>query len=556
MQAFALLACVVALAMLPASAAGATEAVTLPLERRHALALAGLHGAPSIGHHRDTRAGTGMRPRTTTADRSRCDSSPDDDDAWLYRSLGGALLLMMLAGAVTLHITRINRRLRASLAELREGRDRLLALSTAIEQSPTSVMITDPSTRIEYVNPQFCAITGYRAEEAIGKTTDMMKSGRTDPAVYRDMWERLNRGEPWNGEIVNRRKSGECYWEDLHIAPVKNAAGETVHFVALKLDIEARKQAEAQLAASEAKFRAFVENANDIIYSHDRDGVITYVSPNWTEILGHASDEIVGRNLLDLLHPDDAPAGREFIERMLATGTKQGGLEYRMRHRNGTWHWYTANGAPLFDADGGISALLGIARDVSERKEAETRIRHMALYDALTDLPNRTLLFDRLAQAMRNARRDQKRLALLYVDLDRFKPINDTWGHAVGDSVLQAVAQRMLACVRESDTVARIGGDEFVVLLREVEGADDAAQVGEKIRRALGSPIVVGDGTFAVSSSVGIALFPDHGGDEHELALNADHAMYRAKAGGRDSVEMYRAETGEQAPPDPEDRTG
>ncbi len=189
----------------------------------------------------------------------------------------------------------------------------------------------------------------------------------------------------------------------------------------------------------------------------------------------------------------------------------------------------------------GRERALALARDMTrELRESEARFRYLAQYDELTGLPNRAMFRDRLQHAILQAKRDRTRLALMFLDLDKFKPINDSLGHHVGDLLLSAVAERMLACIRESDTVARIGGDEFVVLLPLIEHEQDALLVAEKIRHALNLPFkIAGCHVLEVSSSTGIALYPEHGADEVELSKNADNAMYKAKELGRNMVKIY-----------------
>ena len=297
--------------------------------------------------------------------------------------------------------------------ELQRRAASLRVLSLAIEQSPTSILITGADACIQYVNPHFTAESGYTAAEAIGQNPRILQSGQTDPATFADLWEHLRRGEPWTGELINRRKSGEVYWEEAHLAPVKDAAGQTTHYVAVKLDI-------------------------------------------------------------------------------------------------------------------------------TERKQAYERIAYMAHHDVLTNLPNRALFFEKVAQALALATRHGTRLALLFIDLDQFKPINDTWGHAVGDLVLQAAAQRMTERVRAADVIGRIGGDEFVVLLTDVQDEASAIRVAEGIGEALRQPFVLDDKTLSISSSIGMAFFPDHGRDVTELARHADAAMYRAKEAGRDRLRVFQ----------------
>lgn len=186
---------------------------------------------------------------------------------------------------------------------------------------------------------------------------------------------------------------------------------------------------------------------------------------------------------------------------------------------------------------GGLE-VQGVTRDITERRASQERIAYLAEHDTLTGLPNRALVTDRLSQALASARRESHGVALLYIDLDRFKPVNDTHGHAVGDLLLREAAQRMRDCVRESDTVGRFGGDEFVVLLPRVEVPDDALRVAEKIRSALVAPFLVSGLSLEVSSSIGVALYPEDGRSESSLLLAADRAMYEAKRSGRDQVSL------------------
>ncbi|MEB0137589.1 MULTISPECIES: diguanylate cyclase domain-containing protein [unclassified Undibacterium] len=331
-----------------------------------------------------------------------------------YRKVAGLSLLVFLALCLLLYILRVNRRLAHSLSAGKKDQLRLQLLSMAIEHSPTSVVITAADTRIEYVNPQFCKETGYSAEEAIGRTPKMLQSGLTEIATYQDMWACLAQGKVWSGELINRRKSGEIYWEEAHIAAIRDEHGQVIKYISVKLD-------------------------------------------------------------------------------------------------------------------------------VTERKEASDRMAHMAHHDGLTNLPNRILFFDRFAQALITAKINDSMLALMFIDLDRFKPINDNHGHAIGDAILQQVAVRMKRAVRDNDTVGRIGGDEFVALITDVGSSATALMLADKIRHAVGQPFVIENCSYHISVSIGIALYPEHGHEAAMLAQHADHAMYLAKANGRDHARMFVA---------------
>ncbi|MCG5499283.1 sensor domain-containing diguanylate cyclase [Ectothiorhodospira lacustris] len=306
-------------------------------------------------------------------------------------------------------------------------------------------------------------------------------------------------------------------------------------------DITRRKAAETQLRINEEKFRTFVEDANDVIYTLNLDGIFQYLSPNIRELLAQEPEDFLGGHFSAIVHPDDLPACQAFLERLLATRSKQSGQEYRVRYGAGAadWRWHVTNASPLFDKDGTIIGMLGIAHDITVRKQDEVRIMHMAHHDGLTALPNRALLFSHLDQAMGRARDVGRMLALMFLDLDKFKPINDTHGHAVGDLVLQQVARRLVSSVREADMVARIGGDEFIVMLPEIRQMEHALMVAENIRQSLQEPFHINGLELSVSTSIGIAFYPEHGGDSRELAQHADIAMYHAKQGGADRVRVY-----------------
>lgn len=274
----------------------------------------------------------------------------------------------------------------------------------------------------------------------------------------------------------------------------------------------------------------------------DLNKVILRVNRAFTAMFGYTADEVFGKTprLLQSGRQD-----RQFYaamwERVNHDGTWQG--EIWNRKKNGDIFPNLLSITVVHDDDGIVTHYVGTHADITQRKAAEEEIKQLAFFDPLTGLPNRRLLQDRLHQAMSRAKRDHKRLALLFIDLDKFKPVNDEYGHEAGDKLLLAVAQRLLVCVRESDTVARVGGDEFVVLLPVVEVTQDALGVAEKIHDALIAPFTLPAGqAVSISSSAGIAIYPEHGSDEAELTSRADSAMYQAKAAGRDRFVVFGAE--------------
>lgn len=337
---------------------------------------------------------------------------------------------------------------------------------------------------------------------------------------------------PWQAEFRMRHRDGGVRWVEANDLPQRLADG-TIIWTGYVNDISRRKALEAEVRRGESRFRQLVENANDIIYTLTPEGVLSYVSPSWAAELGHSVEEVTGTHIREYLHPDDMARCLSFLEEVLVSGEPRGGIEYRVRRRDGSWRWHTSNAAPLRDDRGDVNAFLGIARDITDRRAMEERIRHLAQHDALTGLPNRALFFEHLDQALRLAARHGEKEALLFIDLDEFKPINDRLGHAAGDQVLLTTAQRLSAGVRDSDLVGRLGGDEFVVLLHAVRDSDEALSVARALCRSLAEPFAVEGQAVAVSASIGVALYPDHAASGDTLVRAADGAMYGAKAAGR-----------------------
>ncbi len=299
------------------------------------------------------------------------------------------------------------------ITDQRRYEEQLRLAASVFDNAIEGIMITDPTGVIQRVNPGFIAITGYTAEEAVGKTPRLLKSNRHGRDFYRKMWRSITGDGQWRGEIWNRRKTGEAYPEWLSVTAIRDHTGTTTHYVA-------------------------------------------------------------------------------------------------------------------------------VFRDISDEKRSEARLKHQAYHDPLTGLPNRQLFNDRLEQALAQARRNETPVAVLFLDLDQFKTINDSLGHKVGDQLLQEVAIRIKGCVRDEDTVARLGGDEFILIIQEPrEGENDAVEVARRIIAALAEPVILEGHEVFTSPSIGITFYPEDGRDVDTLVKNADMAMYRAKSGGRASYELY-----------------
>jgi len=294
---------------------------------------------------------------------------------------------------------------------------------------------------------------------------------------------------------------------------------------------------------SETRFRQSLLNAlGEGVYGIDQQGRCSFINPAALKMLGFTELEVTGNDphaLFHHHHPDGSiyPEDDCPIYLSMQDGETRN-VEDWFWHKAGTGFPVALSVAPNLAEDGNKGAVV-VFHDITERKQNDERIRHMAQHDTLTDLPNRAMLTDRLQQALSYAKREKQRVALMFIDLDRFKPINDTLGHVVGDWLLKQVAIRMRECVRDSDTVARVGGDEFVVLLRTIDSVDDALMVAEKIRTELNRPFNLAQQSLDISCSIGIALYPEHAANEKEILDYADIAMYLAKQSGRNRVQVF-----------------
>ncbi|RDE24433.1 EAL domain-containing protein [Motiliproteus coralliicola] len=407
-------------------------------------------------------------------------------------------------------------------------------LSRVLKQSPASVVITDTQGVIEYVNPWFERVSGYSAAEAIGQNSSFLKSGNLSRQDYETMWTRLKAGREWRGMFHNRHKDGSTYWESASISPLRDEHGKITSFIAVKEDITAQKLAEDQLRMNAAVFDTTAEG----IMVTDAENRIKTVNPAFTRITGYGLDDVLGKSPQLLKSGRHEPA---FYEQLWNSVRQQGHWsgEIWNKRKDGTLFPEWLSISAIKGANGDIEEYVAVFTDITQHKENEEQIRYQANYDALTGLPNRTLLSDRLKQAIASAKREQWMLGILFLDLDHFKVVNDTFGHAVGDELLQLVAARIKACLRESDTIARFGGDEFVILLQDIAETDSVAQVATYIIDQITRGFSLNGREISIGASIGITIYPDDAANADTLLQNADMAMYQAKERGRSTYQFF-----------------
>ncbi len=299
-----------------------------------------------------------------------------------------------------------------------------------------------------------------------------------------------------------------------------------------------KERAEAELHRREEQYRLITETTQDLISMLDVQGDFTYLSPSVGSLLGYEARDLIGTSSFALIHPEDRQSAAATFQQILSSEGR-GAQEFRVRRGDGEWRVFESVGSRILDGSGDPQRVVFVSRDITERKRDEETIRHLAYYDALTGLPNRTLFNDRLAQALAQAYRNRQMLGLMFLDLDRLKAVNDTLGHAMGDRLLQAVSERLKGCLREGDTIARLGGDEFMLLLPSVTHLEDTAKVAQRILEALKPSFYCDGQELHTTASVGIALYPNDSKDAEALMKNADTAMYRAKELGRNNYQFY-----------------
>jgi diguanylate cyclase (GGDEF)-like protein/PAS domain S-box-containing protein len=395
--------------------------------------------------------------------------------------------------------------------------------------APLGVFIMNAAGECEYANDRLSELTGLTAAQALGSGWTAALHPEDAQRVTNAWAKAAATGRDFTLEYRFRRPDGSVAWVEGSASVVRDEGGALVGWVGVCVDLTARK-------LTEERYHELFDNARDAVFTADTGGSFTSVNRAANEITGFSRDELLAMNVFDLIAPEDVERARASLARSFA-GDPDDSIELQLVAKEGHRVVVEVAGR-VIEESGRPVGLEGIARDVTTQHALQAELAHQALHDALTGLPNRVLLVDRLSQALARAERPDSQVAVMLLDLDNFKLVNDSLGHAIGDELLTAIAPRLLQTMRSSDTVGRLGGDEFAFVL-EVDGGDrEVIAVAERVLSVFEEPFTAGSGTQRIGASLGIALGAK-GDSPDGLLRNADTAMYRAKAARRGSFELF-----------------
>ena len=421
---------------------------------------------------------------------------------------------------------------------LRERQEELRRFRAAVDLSADSIFLIDRATmRFIDVNTTACEAFGYTREEFLqmGPYDLSSRSKEEQQRSYDELISGSREERVREGAL--RCKDGSLILVEVYRRAVPSPEGYTI--VAIVHDIRRRKRDEAALRESEARFRSLTELSSDMFWEQDDQHRLTELSGKNQAWVAVSRARLLGKRRWDLHYLNMSEADWAAHGAELEARRRFHDLELCRLDESGKKIWVSVSGEPVFDPSGAFTGYRGVGKDITERKQDEERIQYLANHDALTSLPNRARFSDTLNLALQNARRYHRNFAVLFIDLDRFKIINDTLGHEAGDKLLQEMGMRLTQTVRSSDVVARLGGDEFVVLVQEVDEAKQVEPVARKILSALIKPMVIHGQECRVTASIGICMYPSDAQDEPSLMKNADIAMYRAKEEGKNTYKFY-----------------
>jgi len=419
----------------------------------------------------------------------------------------------------------------------KNAEEQITILSKAIDQSPVSIMITDTKGDLEYVNAHFEKLTGYSSSEVIGNNPRFLKSGKMPSTLYKLLWQTISQGKSWSGELQNKKKNGDLFWEYAYVSPVINDSGKPQHFISIKEDITEKKHIKRRLISLDYIIN---ESLNEIYVFDKKTLQFTYVNRSALMNLGYTQDEILKMRAYDIKPEYNKTSFTKAIHSLSQEQQKKLFLKTLHTRKDGSQYPVEVHLQLMKKQD--AEQYVAIIIDTTEQDKSAAKLQYQNQYDKLTGLPNRTLFIDRIYQAIKQSHRSNKQFAILFIDLDRFKSINESLGHKVGDSLLKEVALRLKLSVRETDSIARFGGDEFAIMIDQIDETKVVDDIVTTVIEQVSHVIELNEKHLYITTSIGISIYPYDGETPEILLRNADSALYKAKDEGRNTFQYYTSE--------------
>jgi diguanylate cyclase (GGDEF)-like protein/PAS domain S-box-containing protein len=416
----------------------------------------------------------------------------------------------------------------------RKSAEKLLV--SIFNSSPTGIYIAH-ERRYVFFNPEFAKVTRYSEDELKRMDTLDIVLPEDKEKVSKNAISMLKgiRSAPYEFRYLT--KDSEIRWaQDTNVSITYQGKRAFMgHFV----DIQERKMAEEAVLRSEERYRNILEQMEDSYFELDLTGKFIFVNEATCKTLGYTCDEIIGKNYKEFINGEQAKAVYYAYKNVFSTGQPNIGFSFQVTGKNGTLEYIESSISLIRNSNGENAGFRCVGRNVTERKRLEQKLEELATHDALTGLPTRSVLNDRITMALNQAKRRNGKLAVMMLDLDKFKIVNDSFGHAVGDELLKTISTRLLNVVRKSDTVTRLGGDEFVILLTEIIDIEESSDIARRILLTIKQPMIINGHELNISASIGIAIYPENGIDSDILVKNADAAMYHVKETERGNYSFY-----------------
>ena len=419
-----------------------------------------------------------------------------------------------------------------------------------IENMQDGYFELDLAGNFTFVNDAECRNIGYSKEELIGMNNRRYQDETAAQKMYQLFSRVYKTGEPVKASDVEIiRRDGTKGFNEISTSLIRDAEGKPIGFRGISRDITERKQMEENIRQSEERYRSIIEEMGEWYFETDLAGNITFFNDILSDVLGYSQKELTGLNFRSFIKKEESESVYRIFNQVYKTGKPSKNYHYDFFKADGTITFAEFSVFPKRDKEGKVCGFRGVGQDITERKRAEEKIQYMATHDALTGLPNRLMFSQLLNHVIQAARRYKRQFAVLFIDLDRFKTINDTLGHDAGDQLLQEIGARLKQTLRASDViarlevdegvVARLGGDEFVILIEEVNDLSQLKTVSHRILSAVIKPMIIMGEECRITASIGISIFPKDAEDEQSLMKNADIAMYFAKEEGKNNFQFY-----------------